>query len=240
MALPVLPGVLAEVAAAAVAPATKSHLMRTKAGIGLIVLGIGVFVGWKLWMNTRSQVPVNVPVSLKVGETIEKQFRLNLDGLYLVEIVAAQEDAEKDGRRGALRCWMGVGGAQCAGVAPVIGANWALFRDGQEVRRGNSLEPHSEPTEPGKVVRVIGEFPGEAGHEYRLEVSVTTDGSALQAADPRLRVAVSSIIQADFQSANILAFSVSFICLFFGAILLGIGWFAPKPAQRSDANHKGV
>ena len=220
----------------AVAPATKSHLMRIKAGIGLIVLGIGVFVGWKLWMNTRSQVPVNVPVSLKVGETIEKEFRSNLDGLYLVEIVVAQ----KDGRRGALRCWMGVGGAQCAGVAPVIGANWVLFRDGQEVRRGNSLEPHSEPAEPGNVVRVIGEFPGEAGHEYRLEVSVTTDGSALQAADPRLRVAVSSIIQADFQSANILAFSVSFICVFFGAILLGIGWFAPKPAQRSDANHKVV
>lgn len=84
----------------AVAPATKSHLMRIKAGIGLIVLGIGVFVGWKLWMNTRSQVPVNVPVSLKVGETIEKEFRSNLDGLYLVEIVVAQEDAQKDGRRG--------------------------------------------------------------------------------------------------------------------------------------------
>jgi hypothetical protein len=220
--------------------------MRIKAGIGLIVLGIGVFVGWKLWMNTRSQVPVNVPVSLKLGETIEKEFRSNLDGLYLVEIVVARKDAEKyaqkgaqeGGRRGALRCLMGVAGAQCAGVAPVIGANWVLFHDGQEVRRGNSLEPHSEPTEPGNVVRVIGEFPGEAGHEYRLEVSVTTDGSALQAADPRLRVAVSSIIQADFQSANILAFSVSFICVFFGAILLGIGWFAPKPAQRSDANHK--
>jgi hypothetical protein len=202
--------------------------MRTKAGIGLLVLGIGVFVAWKLWMNTRSQVPVNVPVSLKLGETIEKEFRLNLDGLYLIEIVVAQKDAEKGGRQGALRCLMGVGGAQCA---PVIGANWALFRDGQEVRRGNSLESHSEPAEQGNVVRVIGDFPGEVGHEYRLQVSVTADGSALQPANPRLRVAVSSIIQADFQSANILAFSVSFICVFFGAILLGIGWFAPKPAQ---------
>jgi hypothetical protein len=213
--------------------------MRTKAGIGLIVLGIGVFSGWKLWMNTRSQVPVNVPVSLKLGETIEKEFRLNLDGLYLIEIVVAQKDAEKgaerdgqrEGRQEALRCLMGVGGAQCGGVAPAIGANWVLFRDGQEVRRGNSLESHSEPTEQGNVVRVIGDFPGEAGHEYRLQVSVTADASALQAANPRLRVAVSSIIQADFQSANILAFSVSFICVFFGAILLGIGWFAPKPGQ---------
>jgi hypothetical protein len=214
--------------------------MRTKAGIGLVVLGIGVFVGWKLWMNTRSQVPVNVPVSLKLGETIEKEFRLNLDGLYLIEIVVAQKDAEKgaerggqkDGRPEALRCLMGVGGAQCAGIAPVIGASWTLFRDGQEVRRGNSLESHGEPRDQGNVVRVIGDFPGEAGQEYRLQVSVTTDGSAIQPASPRLRVAVSSIIQTDFQSANILAFSVSFICVFFGAILLGIGWFAPKPGQR--------
>jgi hypothetical protein len=213
--------------------------MRTKAGITLIVLGIGVFVGWKLWMNTRSQVPVNVPVSLKLGETIEKQFRLNLDGLYLIEIVVAQKDAEKgveksgqkDGRQETVRCLMGVGGAQCNGVAPAVGVNWVLFRDGQEVRHGDSLASRSEPAEPGNVVRVIGDFPGEVGHEYRLQVSVTADGSALQLANPRLRVAVSSIIQADFQSANILAFSVSFICAFFGAILLGIGWFAPKPDQ---------
>jgi len=209
--------------------------MRTKAGIGLIVLGVGVFVAWKLWMNTRSQVPVNVPISVKLGETIEKEFRLNLDGLYLIEIVVAQKDADnsaqKDGQQEALRCLMGVGGAQCAGIASAIGANWVLFRDGQEVRRGDSLASRSEPAEPGNVVRVIGDFPGEAGHEYRLQVSVTTDGSGLQAANPRLRVAVSSLIQTDFQSANILAFSASFICVFFGAILLGIGWFAPKPAQ---------
>ena len=238
MALPVLPEVLAEgagVAAAAVAPATKAYRMRTKAGIGLIVLGIGVFVAWKLWMNSRSQVPVNVPFSLKLGETIEKEFRLNLDGLYLIEIVVAQKDAEKGAQKEMrledLRCLMGVGGAQCAGIAPAIGANWVLFRDSQEVRHGDSLRSYSEPTEQGNVVRVIGDFPGEAGHEYRLQVSVTTDGSGLQAANPRLRVAVSSLIQTDFQSANILAFSVSFICVFFGAILLGIGWFAPKPAQ---------
>jgi hypothetical protein len=209
-----------------VAPATKSYRMRSKAGIGLIVLGIGVFSAWKLWLNTRNQVPVDLPISLKSGEAVEKEFRLNLDGLYLIKIVA-QKNMPLD----KLRCLMGVDAAQCTGIAPTIGANWVLFRDGQEVRRGDSLRSYSELSAPGNVLRVIGEFPGEAGHEYRLQVSITADGGALRLANPRLRVAVSSIVQTDFQSASILAFSVSFICVFFGAILLGIGWFAPKTGQ---------
>jgi hypothetical protein len=191
---------------------------------------MGVFVTWKLWMINRIQVPVNMPVSLKSGETTQKEFRLNLDGLYLIEIVA-EKGAQKDARLQTLRCLMGLGSAQCASIAPAIGANWVLFRDGKEVRRGDLTRSYSEPEEPGNVVRVIGDFPGEAGHEYRLQTTITADGHALQAANLWLRVAVSSIIQSDLQSANIFAFSVSFICVFFGAILLGIGWFAPKPAQ---------
>jgi hypothetical protein len=209
--------------------------MRTKAGIGLLVLGIGVFVAWKLWMISRIQVPVEAAVNLEPGKAIEKEFRLNLDGLYLIEIVAqkdAEKGAQKDGQENmrleALRCLMGVDTAQCTGIAPAIGADWVLFRDGQEVRRGNSTRSYSEPAEPGNVVRVIGDFPGEAGREYRLQIAITADGHVLQAANPRLRVAVSSIIQTDLQSANILAFSVSFICVLFGAMLLAVGWFAPK------------
>ena len=73
-----------------------------------------------------------------------------------------------------------------------------------------------------QVVRVIGEFPGEVSRNYQLRVSIRADGRALDAAHPRLRVAVSSLARTDFQSADVLVFSVSFICVMFGVILLGI------------------
>lgn len=197
--------------------------MKTKAGLGLVVVGIGVFAAWNLWTKTRNETPVDLPVSLIAGHTVTREFRLNLDGLYLIEF-----DAEKIIPLETLRCLMAEepDAAQCKGIVPAIGASWVLSQDGQEVRRGNSLEPHSAPSRSDKVVHVIGEFPGEAGKDYQLQVTITSDGRSLEPAHPRLRVAVSSLARTDFQSAAVLVFSISFICVSFGVILLGIATFA--------------
>jgi hypothetical protein len=183
--------------------------MRTKAGIALVILGMGVFGAWKAWTATRNQTPLDVPILLRAGETVTKDFRLNLDGLYLIEIAAD---------RGAPV----TNPSECAGIGPALGAEWVLLRDGQEIRRGSSKDPHIAPADAGYAVRVIGEFPGESGRTYQLQVSINTDGKNLNRAHPRLRVTVSSLARTDFQSANVLVFSVSFICVMFGVILLGI------------------
>lgn len=207
--------------------------MKTKAGLGLVVLGIGVFGAWNLWTKTRNETPVDVPVSLIAGQSVTREFRLNLDGLYLIEF-----EAEKTIPLETLRCLMGEepNTAECEGVAPVIRAAWILSQDGHEVRRGNSLEPHGALAERGKIAHVIGEFPGEAGKEYRLQVTITADGRSLEPAHPRLRVAVSSLARTDFQSAAVLVFSISFICVLFGVILLGVAAFAAKSMEARRKN----
>lgn len=201
--------------------------LQTKAGIALFVLGLGVFGAWKAWTATRNETPLDVPFTLRAGETVTRQFHLNLDGLYLIEIAA-----ERDATGEKVSCRMGVSTnpSECAGTGPVIDADWVLLRDGQEVRRGSSKEPHVAPSEAQSVVRVIGEFPGEVSRNYQLRVSIGADGRALDGAHPRLRVAVSSLARTDFESASVLVFSVSFICVMFGVILLGIA-LIPRSAS---------
>lgn len=199
--------------------------MKTKAGLPLVALGLCVLAAWSLWTKTRNLRPVDVPVSLPEGNTVSQDFKLNLDGLYLIEI-----SADKNISPDKARCLLGIAidTTRCDGVVPAIAVNWSLFRDGQEIRRGTSAEPHSAPVDNLNIVRVIGEFPGQAGQQYRLQVTNVVDGRSLDPAHPRLRVAISSLMRTDFQSAGVLVFSISFICAMFGTILLAIAFFTRR------------
>jgi hypothetical protein len=192
--------------------------MKTKAGIGLVILGVAVFASWKIWVATRHRVPLDVPLALNAERTLAEDFRLNLSGLYLIDLAADPELAPE-----IQRCLFG-GAPNSKQCQPAIDASWILYRGGQELLRGSSAEPHSAPSAARDAMRVIGEFPGQAGSDYHLLVTVNANGSALEELRPRLRVEVSGLARSDFQSANILVFSITFICLLFGAVLLGIAW----------------
>lgn len=168
-------------------------------------------------------MPVNAPVTLSTGQGITSEFKLNFDGLYLIEI-----EAQKTIPLDALRCLMGLefDSSRCKDVPPAIAANWLLSSNGREIRHGSSADQHAAPPEDSGVTRVIGEFQGKAGQEYRLQVTFTADGTKLAPASPHLKVAVASIAYTDLQSAGVLAFSTAFICVLFGVILLGITLFA--------------
>ncbi|MGB9433172.1 MAG: hypothetical protein WBQ89_13085 [Candidatus Acidiferrum sp.] len=199
--------------------------LKTKAGLTLVVLGIGIFGAWNLWTKTRSLVPLDIPVSLTAGQIIASEFTINFDGLYLIEI-----EAEKTIPLDTLHCLMGgeADPALCKDVTPAIAATWVLSSPGQEIKRGNSSELHSAPVQSDGVARVIGEFQGKAGQDYTLQVTFSADGGNLAAAHPRLKVGVASIAYTDFQSASVLVFSMAFICVLFGAILLAIAYYARK------------
>ena len=199
--------------------------LPTKFGLALVALGIGVLAAWSLWTKTRKFVPVDVPTSLSAGQTTSSEFKLNFDGLYLIEI-----EAEKTVPLDTLHCLLGVEAdtVKCKGVPPVIGATWILFKGGVELCHGSSSESHSAPVQSGGVARVIGEFQGKAGHEYKLQVTFTTDGRSLAPAHPRLKVGVANIAFTDIQAGSVLVFSTTFICLLFGVILLSIAAFAKR------------
>jgi hypothetical protein len=197
--------------------------LKTKIGLALVASGIGIFASWSWWTKTRNFVPVDVPVSMAEGTSVTSDFKLNFDGLYLIEI-----EAEKTIPLETLHCLMAVeaDAIRCKGTSSAIGEAWKLASNGQEIGRGGSTDMHSAPVQTDKVARLIGEFRGKAGQSYKLEVTFATDGRSLAAARPRLKVCVANIAHTDLQAASVLAFSVSFICILFGAILLSIGFFA--------------
>ena len=199
--------------------------LKTKSGVVLVVLGIGIFAAWSAWTKTRNFVPVEVPVSLAAGQSINSEFKLNFDGLYLIEI-----DAEKTLPLNILHCLMEAeaDAEECKYLPSAIEAAWILSSNGKEIAHGSSLQLHSAPVQSETVARVIGEFQGKAGESYQLRITSTTDGRSLAAAHPRLKVGVASIAYTDIQSASVLVFSTSFICLLFGVVLLSIAFFARR------------
>jgi len=205
--------------------------LKTKIGLALVALGVGNFAAWSWWTKTRNFVPVDVPVSMAAGTSITSEFKLNFDGLYLIQI-----EAEKSIPLDKLYCLMAteMDAMRCKDTLPAIGVAWILASNGREIGRGSSLEIHSAPVQSDKVARVIGEFQGKAGQEYSLVVTFTTDGTGLAAADPRLRVGVANIAHTDMQAASVLLFSATFICILFGVILLSIGLFARRDSGFPD------
>ena len=60
----------------------------TWTGIGCLALAITTFGGWVLWLETRINRPVYVPVSVSVSHVHVPEFRINLSGLYEISIEA--------------------------------------------------------------------------------------------------------------------------------------------------------
>jgi hypothetical protein len=193
--------------------------LHAKAGVILIILGFGIFCLWTWWKKTRNFIPVNSPVSLVAGQSLTEQFQLNFDGLYLIEI-----EAEKSLPPDALHCLMGVwrDARQCKDVPSAIEANWILTSGGQQIKTGGTRDSPISFDEAGTLSRVIGEFQGKAREKYQLQITFTADGSRLSPANPRLKIAVASIAYTDMESASALVFSLAFICVLFGFILLAV------------------
>jgi hypothetical protein len=208
--------------------------VKTKFGLFLVALGIGIFAAWTLWTKTRDFIPVNVPVSLLAGQSVTENFRLNFDGLYLIEIEAEKTAIPLN----ILHCLMEVEAdhAECRYIPPAIEAAWAISSNGHEIAHGSSLQLHSVPAQSNTVVRVIGEFQGKAGQSYQLRLTSTIDGQSLAKANPRLKVGVASIAYTDIQSASVLVFSTTFICLLFGVVLLSISYFAKRRSDQGGAS----
>jgi hypothetical protein len=203
--------------------------MKTKFGLTLVAFGVCVFAAWSWWTKTRKLIPVDMPVTLTAGGMVPLEFQLNYDGSYLIAI-----EADKSIPPGTLECLMDLRGyaEQCKDTPPAIGAEWILSSNGMEVGRGSSHELHSARIQTVAVARVIGEFQGKAGRRYKLLLTFTTDGKRLAEAHPHLKVGVASIAYTDLQSASVLVFSATFICLMFGTILLVIAYFAKRGEAR--------
>src|SRR5689334_15199522 len=61
----------------------------TWTGLSLVGVAVIVFGGWALWSETRTYIPVDMPISMTVGHVQTPEFSVNVNNMpYDITIVA--------------------------------------------------------------------------------------------------------------------------------------------------------
>lgn len=190
----------------------------TKVGIGFIFAGIALWGAWLLWLKTRHYAPVKMPVSMSVGHIRTKEFVVNIDARYNIEI-----EVEKKIPFDTLNCLLGMAPSipnVCADQE-IINANWVLSSAGKVIGQGSSLQDRGGGWANDTISREIGSFEGRKGQRYRLDLDLLKDGTALSAGNPRLTVSVDpGFIEGSMFTTALLIDPVAGVLALIGLILL--------------------
>ncbi len=155
-------------------------------GVVLLLAGIGVFIGNRVWYDTRTWTPIDLPVALTVGHLSTPEFRVNLQDSFEIELAV-----DRPVPRALMDTVLGIGELPSSQPAGLRGFQlaWALRRAGHVVQRGLS-DGHGEGYWGNTTGRVLGYFPAQKGQPYRLDIDVLEDGSRLAPYHPHLKVTV--------------------------------------------------
>src|SRR5437879_7958677 len=103
----------------------RMRLLRiSRIGLLFLLLGALWFAGWVLWGKTRITRPVDMPVSMSPGHIRSREFKINLEAVYLIEIAADKNKIPAD----TLHCLLGYKfrDSDCAETPSVVKASWVL------------------------------------------------------------------------------------------------------------------
>jgi hypothetical protein len=167
-----------------------------RVGVLLVLVGMGTCGVWILWLSTRSDHPVDVPISMAVGHIRTNQFTINQNAPYTIDI-----EVQKTIPFDTLNCLLGTAMGrmstalqECPDRPSVVKASWVLSSSGYVVARGSSDDYRSGAWMNGSISRELGNFDSHRGWQYVLDVDVLADGSALAPGNPRLKVEVHPVI----------------------------------------------
>jgi hypothetical protein len=131
-----------------------------------------------------------MPVSLAVGHVRTSEFKVVKDR-YIILIVAKKRVPFAE-----LCCMMGMSTGPLdpnnCDKEPLIQANWTVWSDGHVVAQGSPKDAKSFSFASNELARYLGDFYGEKGKKYSLDVNFTKDGTALSVTDPHLNVEISN------------------------------------------------
>ncbi len=214
-------------------------LSRTKL-VGLIFLcvGIGVYGSWVLWLATRTERPVNIPISMAVGHVRTREFKLNMSAPYTIEV-----EVQKKIPFDTLNCLLGMTMAprstalqECPDRPSVVKASWVLASDGHVVAHGSSDDYRSGAWANGSISRELGHFQGQSGRRYVLDVDVLADGSSLTPGNPRLKVEVHPEVYEGNMVWSAILFLAMGVMVLVGAILLVVSFIKNRRGRSSIIN----
>jgi biopolymer transport protein ExbD len=175
----------------------SSFPARVLIGLGLAILGIASFATVKRWIDTRTFVPVDIPVSLAAGHIRTGPFRINVEQGYSIWIDFDQSTYFNP---------------MCSSYS-FLKTTWILYRDGRVYRQWDA---------PVLRDSYLESFDATEGF-YDLDVHVLADASCLNANRPRLRV-VTSRDNDSFYAGVLLWSSAVFVVI--GISLVILGWRA--------------
>jgi len=170
---------------------------RTKmVGFTFVAIGFALYGTWVLWLITRTERPVNIPISMTVGHVRTREFKLNMNALYTIEV-----EVQKTIPFDTLNCLLGTSMApmstdlqDCPNVPSVVKASWILTSDGRVVAQGSSDDYRSGAWMNDSISRELGNFQSRRGQRYVLDVNVLANGSSLAPGNPRLKVEVHPMV----------------------------------------------
>lgn len=59
---------------------------RALVGLILVIGGIAMYGGWHLWVATRIEVPLRMPISMAIGQVRSREFSVNISDPYSIGI----------------------------------------------------------------------------------------------------------------------------------------------------------
>jgi hypothetical protein len=201
--------------------------------------GIALYGTWATWLATRTDRPVDVPMSMAVGHVRTREFKINLNALYIIDI-----EVQKTIPFDTLNCLLGtaMGPAStalqdCPDRPSVVKATWVLTSNGQTVARGSSDDHRYGAWMNSAISRELGHFQSQSGRRYVLDVDVLADGSPLAPGNPRLKVEVHPMFYEDVMVGGAIMFLTALVLALIGGILLVISFVKNRRMRNVIALH---
>jgi hypothetical protein len=214
----------------AVAPRQPS---RSKAGMTLILVGMVGYGLWAVWVSTRNDRPVDIPIKMVVGHVNTPTFKVNRNARYDIEI-----EVQKRIPFETLNCLLGTAMKpsstdlqECPDKPSVVKASWVLISDGQIVAHGSSDDHRYGAWGNDSIARELGSFQSESGRSYALGVDVLSDGSALAPGNPHLKIEVFPSVYEDEMVGGALVMLGSMLLVLIGGILLLVSFVRNRRAR---------
>jgi hypothetical protein len=205
-------------------------------GFAAVGLGVGLYGLWALWVSTRTERPVDIPISMVIGHVHSPDFTINVEEPFTIRI-----EVEKRIPFDTLNCLLGTAMGQnttalqeCPDRPSVVKASWVLTSNGRTVAKGSSEDYRSGEWRNDAISRGLGYFQSQRGHRYALDVSVLADGSSLAPGNPRLKVEVSPAFYERNIVLNLLLLVLTGSVVLVGVILLAVSLFKGGRKQFSQ------
>ena len=151
-------------------------------GVAMILIGMALPVGFDWWMQSRSWVPLDMPISMARGRIRSPEFEINVEGEYWIYV-----DVERQFKPDVIDCLLGIGYGGCENHLSIVRTSWQVTKSGNEVARDqNPIVARAGPYD--RVGRTIGSFAADPSKHYVLDLDILADASELDGGHPRLKI----------------------------------------------------